>query len=516
MKFDFKILAYLVRKLGGIMYFFLSAGLGNKLTGIEHAILKRKEVFDLLSVESKILTINFNKDYIECLNKYAVGQDKFINIYDDYQGLIYSEKKENTLELFLSKIAGEIRIEKIEKTNDCKVYVDELYLFYIHMSLDHKILYVNFFDANRNKVKRNVYNICGFLSQTIILENNKKKIVQYHDKAEEVVVEEFYDLEQNLNLIIVKNGGKFEYYKNKELWVKSWLGQVFDRYSNVVVYTDKNRLYNHLLLDMTKKNFKLVSVLHSVHVKRPTEIDDGILNSNYKVCLENTDKFDGYIVSTKEQKKDLQKRFGDQLKIWVIPPTHVLSQEVSKVDLGGDFNVISVGRYYIEKRIDHIILAVQKLKNKYPSINLNLYGFGDSRDNFAYEKKIRKLVIDEKLQNNVHFKGYVDNIKEKISQAHVSVVTSTIEGFCIGILDSLEVGTPVVSYDIKYGPSEMIENGKSGYLVDEGDIQQLANMIEKVYLNTNMAASAFEKAQEFSIEFQKSKWLKHILELSNV
>lgn len=498
------------------MYLFLSAGLGSKLTGIEHAILKRKEVFNQLALESKIVTINFNKDYRFCLEKYGVGKEGFINIYDDYQKIIFCKKKNNSLDLFLSKIKGNIRVEKVEDTNDCKVYIDEIYIFYIHLSLNNEIMYVNVFDGRRNKVKRYVYNLEGYLSQTIFLENNKNKVVQYHDENENVVIEEFYDFEQNLTLIIVRDKEIIKYHKSKECWIKLWLKQLIDSYNNVVIYTDKNRIYNHLLIEIPKNNFKLISVLHSVHVRDPKKIEDGILNANYKVCLEQIDKFDGYIVSTNAQKYDLEKRFGSQLKIWVIPPTHVSSEKMNKVDFRNDFNVISVGRYYIEKRIDHIILAVKLLIEKYPNIILNLYGFGDGRDNFAYEKKIKKMVLDEKLYNNVYFKGYVDNIKEKISQSNVSVVTSTIEGFCIGILDSLEVGTPVVSYNIKYGPEEMIEDGKSGYLVAEGDIQQLACMIERAYLNFNMRCSAFEKAQEFSINVQKEKWLNHILELSDV
>ncbi len=46
------------------MYFFLSAGIGANLTGIEHAILKRKKVFDACGLAHKIVTLNYNPNYL--------------------------------------------------------------------------------------------------------------------------------------------------------------------------------------------------------------------------------------------------------------------------------------------------------------------------------------------------------------------------------------------------------------------------------------------------------------------
>ncbi|WP_301284718.1 glycosyltransferase [Acinetobacter pseudolwoffii] len=91
-----------------------------------------------------------------------------------------------------------------------------------------------------------------------------------------------------------------------------------------------------------------------------------------------------------------------------------------------------------------------------------------------------------------------------------------MKGFCIGILDSLAVGTPVVAYDIKYGPNEIIEDEYSGYLVEDGDIEALALAIEKTLLNNVMRDNAKESAKKYSLELNKQKWMNHLLELSNV
>ena len=59
------------------------------------------------------------------------------------------------------------------------------------------------------------------------------------------------------------------------------------------------------------------------------------------------------------------------------------------------------------------------------------------------------------------------------------LLTSLYEGFALVIQESIANGTPVISYDIKYGPRDMIQDGVNGYLVEDGNIDQLAECIHK-------------------------------------
>ena len=62
--------------------------------------------------------------------------------------------------------------------------------------------------------------------------------------------------------------------------------------------------------------------------------------------------------------------------------------------------------------------------------------------------------------------------------------TSKMEGFGLAILESLSVGTPVISYDVDYGPSELIQDGFNGYLVPQGDINQMVEKVDQLLNNT--------------------------------
>ena len=80
----------------------------------------------------------------------------------------------------------------------------------------------------------------------------------------------------------------------------------------------------------------------------------------------------------------------------------------------------------------------------------------------------------------------------------------------IALIEAAGAGLPAVSYDIDCGPSEIIEDGVSGYLVSPHDIQGLARkictLIEDEELRRSMGASALKACGRFSKEAVITKW----------
>ncbi len=102
--------------------------------------------------------------------------------------------------------------------------------------------------------------------------------------------------------------------------------------------------------------------------------------------------------------------------------------------------------------------------------------------NSPMKKNCGRYVQDQQLQQKqVHFRGYVQDIEDKIHDADVSVVTSNTRRLLDWNFGQSKCKVPVVAYDIKYGPSAMIEHDRSGMLVQEGDIAALAAAIEKCF-----------------------------------
>ncbi len=88
--------------------------------------------------------------------------------------------------------------------------------------------------------------------------------------------------------------------------------------------------------------------------------------------------------------------------------------------------------------------------------------------------------------------------------------TSKMEGFGLAILESLSVGTPVISYDIDYGPSELIQDGFNGYLVPKGDINQMVEKVDQLLNNTQklqqFSINSIESAQQYNATTISTKW----------
>src|SRR5699024_7254587 len=95
-----------------------------------------------------------------------------------------------------------------------------------------------------------------------------------------------------------------------------------------------------------------------------------------------------------------------------------------------------------------------------------------------------------------------------------SVLTSEYEGFGLVITESMTEGTPVVSYNIKYGPNEIITDGVDGYLIKNGDKSMLADrvitLLENNELREKLSRNACNVCESFSEDKYKKNWVNLI------
>ena len=68
---------------------------------------------------------------------------------------------------------------------------------------------------------------------------------------------------------------------------------------------------------------------------------------------------------------------------------------------------------------------------------------------------------------------FTNNPLLEFQKSKASLLTSSFEGFGLSVMESINVGCPVISYDVRYGPSEIIDHGKNGYLVEQDNISEL-------------------------------------------
>ena len=133
--------------------------------------------------------------------------------------------------------------------------------------------------------------------------------------------------------------------------------------------------------------------------------------------------------------------------------------------------IICVSRFSKRKGHETLIKAYSMLKNK-KAYKLVLVGFGDQQEN------IKKMIKENNVQEDVIIINNLSNPFWLMKKASLSVVTSLYEGFPNVIVESLTLGTPVISTNMNAGASEILSNGKGGDLIKIGDYKNLSKKIQ--------------------------------------
>jgi N-acetylgalactosamine-N,N'-diacetylbacillosaminyl-diphospho-undecaprenol 4-alpha-N-acetylgalactosaminyltransferase len=163
--------------------------------------------------------------------------------------------------------------------------------------------------------------------------------------------------------------------------------------------------------------------------------------------------------------------------------------------------VIAAGRLNNNvKQFDKLIKAYKHsdlIKSK-----IRLLIFGDGKD----RNQLENLIFKEHLQDLVFLEGFNANLESIFGDAYFTLLCSKYEGFPNVLLESLSSGTPVVSFDCKSGPSDLVQNGKNGILVEDQNFEALIHAMNKMindkdFYKTckNNAKTSVEKFSSFEV-----------------
>ena len=168
--------------------------------------------------------------------------------------------------------------------------------------------------------------------------------------------------------------------------------------------------------------------------------------------------------------------------------------------------VISVGRLDYQKGFDFLIEAWKMVYEKYPDWHLHIYGEGSLRE------QLQKQIDNLQLSSSVTLCGRTSNITEKYAQHSIYVMSSRAEGLGLVLIEAASCGLPLISYDCPSGPSEIISDGKNGYLISRvGDIATMADkicsLIENPVIRKQMGENAKQMVGKFSPSTIKEQWI---------
>ena len=171
-------------------------------------------------------------------------------------------------------------------------------------------------------------------------------------------------------------------------------------------------------------------------------------------------------------------------------------------------NIISVGRISSEKGFDMAVEAAKYIFDKHKDWQWHVYGDGPD-----YEK-IDKKIKEYGLENNFILKGATDYILEKYKDYSIYVLPSYREGLPLVLLEAKCNMLPIVSFDCATGPSEIVNDGVDGYLVEcyntKKMAQRICNLIESVDLRKEFSNNSRENLHKFKKSNILNKWINLI------
>ena len=77
-------------------------------------------------------------------------------------------------------------------------------------------------------------------------------------------------------------------------------------------------------------------------------------------------------------------------------------------------------------------------------------------------------------------------MSQEYNNAYLSIVTSNMEGFSLALLEGQSFGVPTISYDIKYGPNELVKNEVNGYLIPKNNEEILLQKVRYLLTHPNV------------------------------
>lgn len=222
--------------------------------------------------------------------------------------------------------------------------------------------------------------------------------------------------------------------------------------------------------------------------------------------LKVVSRFDKFVVLTAEDKG----YWGDLENIQVISNARsFVIEEPAELE---DKKVIAVGRYCYQKDLGKLIDAWNIVCQEVDDWKLHLVG--DGEDRAMLQEQIEKLGLTDSV---ILGKAETD-MKTVYRNASMLALSSRYEGLPMVLLEAQAAGLPIVSFECKCGPKDVIEDGVDGILVEEGNVEKLAEgmlrLIKDDTLRKSMGTAAYKRSERYAEENIMSQWVALFDELT--
>lgn len=171
--------------------------------------------------------------------------------------------------------------------------------------------------------------------------------------------------------------------------------------------------------------------------------------------------------------------------------------------------IMMVGRLDRQKNYELAINLFEKLHHLYPDLILEIYGEGPDKSS------IQDILQKKGLLGVCVLKGRSNTIEKEMLESDAFLMTSDYEGMPNALMEAMTIGLPCISSDCRTGPKDLIDDGKTGYLFQTGNIDSLYEKCLIMLQNPQLAEKIGKEAREhmlknFSLEITTNKFMQMV------
>ncbi|MEV1128393.1 glycosyltransferase [Agromyces sp. NPDC049794] len=247
----------------------------------------------------------------------------------------------------------------------------------------------------------------------------------------------------------------------------AWLDALTARQPSFMIVDSKT--VAPFMLTYRRAHVVTAHVVHASH--RPGAGQSGTVRASRREVFEHLDDYDLVAFLSRRQATEVTELVGAQRNLVVIPNS-LSVMPVGDVGQRDPFRGVVLAALEQRKRVEDAVDAVQLANSRLEKpLRLDVYGDGECRS------AIESHIVDPSV---VRLHGYDPGARAKLAEASFLLLTSRSEGFPLVLVESLAMGCLPIAYDIRYGPADIIRDGRNGFVVPAGDVEALAAALQRL------------------------------------
>ena len=223
-------------------------------------------------------------------------------------------------------------------------------------------------------------------------------------------------------------------------------------------------------------------------------------------------RLDALVVLTQEDRAQYEKLLGGSCRVDVIPNALPQGTSLRRSPLSAPV-AVAAGSLIRRKGFDLLVDAWEPVASAHPEWRLRIYGMGDQRH------ELGTRIAAAGLAGSVTLEGFEPDLAGRLDEASLFVLPSRREGMPMVLLEAMAAGLPVVAFDCPTGPAEVLEGGRSGVLVPNGDRTALTEAILRVVGDhrerERLADAGALRIRDFEPHLAATRWERLFEELAD-